>query len=182
VLRRLMLRRVERYLSDGVEGPGRFGTFIDESHFLREQVPDLARHLEPGRATNGNEPETFVYWAKEHYGGKPIVSAMQVFVLPAPTGCVEALIVSKQLFASHYVDAWLGVTALLRDPAADQAYFVYIVRASVDVLRGFWGGLVRHVLQRRLKSEGVALVNGIRKRLEAGWPPSMTTALLTTPR
>lgn len=182
VLRQLLLRRVERYLSEGAEGPGNFGALVDESRFLREQAPDLARHIEQWRATNGDGPETFVYWAKEHYGGKPIVGAMQVFVLPARGGCVEALIVSKQLFASHYVDAWLGVTALVRDPATDQAYFVYIVRASVDVLRGFWGGLVRHVLQRRLKSEGVALVDGMRRRLERGWPPSMTTAPLTTPR
>lgn len=192
VLRALLLQRVETYLAAGFETVGpyvndehaawpatRFSTLLDESPYLRVHVPEVALAVEASHGTNGrslNGRDSFLYWAKEHYGGKPIVSVMHVFVIRPVNGCPEVLIISKQIFATHYIDAWLGVTALVRNPDTGQGYFVYVVRSSVDVIQGFWGGIVRRVLQRRLKSEGVALVDGIRRRLERGLPPSSTTA------
>jgi hypothetical protein len=39
------------------------------------------------------------------------------------------------------------------------------------VLDGFWGGLVRRILERRLKSEAPTLLETLRHRLESGEPP-----------
>ena len=197
VLRALLMQRVATYLASGFEAVAPyvnnekkpppallFSTLVTEANFLPSQ-PAVAHGVETPHASNGrfkNGSESFLYWAKEHYGGKPIVSVIHVFVIPPQPGGPEVCIISKQIFATHYIDGWLGVTALARDPASGQAYFVYIVRSSVDVIQGFWGGIVRRVLQRRLKSEGVALMNGIRQRLERGLPPSTTPAAVTPPR
>jgi hypothetical protein len=197
VLRALLMQRVETYLASGFEAVAPyvnnekkappallFSTLVAEANFLPPQ-PEVGDGVETSHPSNGrfdNGTESFLYWAKEHYGGKPIVSVMHVFVIPPQPGGPEVFIVSKQIFATHYIDGWLGVTALARDPTSGQAYFVYVVRSSVDVIQGFWGGIVRRVLQRRLKSDGVALMNGIRQRLERGLPPSTTPATVTPRR
>ena len=46
-----------------------------------------------------------------------------------------------QIFATHYLDAFLGVTALVRDRRTPRGYFVYLNRSDVDLLGGFWVAL-----------------------------------------
>jgi hypothetical protein len=105
------------------------------------------------------------------------VSATHVFLHRANGhghGVPEMLVIGKQILATHYIDAWLGVTALVRNPTNGRAYLVYVNRASLDMLKGFWGPLVRRILQQRLKAEAPAVLNGIRRRLESGMPPAQT--------
>jgi hypothetical protein len=50
-------------------------------------------------------------------------------------------------------------------------YLAYPNRSDLDVLSGLWGGLVRMVLERRLKAEATGVLEALRARLETG-PPS----------
>jgi uncharacterized protein with PIN domain len=75
------------------------------------------------------------------------------------------------VFATHYIDASLSVTAIVGDRSTAQRYMAYLNRSDVDVLGGFWGGMVRRVLERRLRSEAPAILQTLRRRLESGDPP-----------
>jgi hypothetical protein len=116
----------------------------------------------------GWEPvDSFLYWSVETYGFKPITSVTQLRVLRrrAPDA-PAALVVSRQLFATHYKDAAVGMTAITGS-AEDGWYLTYVHHSEVDVLDGMFGGVVRRVVERRVRDEAPALLLALRRTLEA---------------
>jgi hypothetical protein len=49
-------------------------------------------------------------------------------------------------------------------------------RSDVDVVGGFFGGLVRLIVEGRVKDEASEVLEGLRERLQRGDPPDETTA------
>ena len=121
--------------------------------------------------------ESFFYWSKEHYGeGKPVISVTQVGIV-RPDGAHRVpgvLIAGKQIFASHYLEGALGVTAIVRDPTTGTSYLAYVNRSQVDLLRGWLGRLMRGALEDRLERQAPSIIRGLRERLESGVPPAGT--------
>ena len=100
----------------------------------------------------------FLYWSTESFGLKPVDSVTQVFVYTQPG---RVVIASKQLYASHYFDASLGLTAALddsTDPSHTGMYLVYVNRSRIDLLSGFLGPLRRAIMRGRLR-------DGLRKNM-----------------
>jgi hypothetical protein len=62
------------------------------------------------------------------------------------------------------------LTALVRGAPGGSNYLVYLNRSEADVLGGFFGGLVRWFVERRLKAEAPNVLQSLRERLEAGLP------------
>lgn len=183
--RRLLVARVHRYRVGGLAASSpasdrpttatpheAFDAIVDQSPYLT-QMPAVASWLT--RYPHADAAvESFFYWSKEHYGeGKPVVSVTHVGIVHSDTDprLPAVLVASKQIFATHYVEAGLGVTMVLRDEATGTPYLVYVNRSQVDLLRGWFGGLVRSVLQDRLERYAPQIVRGLRARLESGAPP-----------
>jgi hypothetical protein len=118
---------------------------------------------------DGHVTESFLYWSKESLGMKPIVSITHFSVsrIDAPT-MPSAVIVAKQVYASHYKNASMTVTTIAE--SGSDRYLVYLHRSHVDALQGFFGALVRRVLEHRVKAEAPGVLHGLRKRLESGEP------------
>ena len=99
--------------------------------------------------------EDVLYWSKEKLGPKVILTVTHLAIVPieGQTPVVYA-IASKQIYASHYFDASLGLTLLLRDnlDASGDTYLVYVNRSRLDVLGGFWGGLKRAIVRSKTRS------------------------------
>jgi hypothetical protein len=116
--------------------------------------------------------ESFFYWSKEQYGaGKPVISVTHVDVVrPRVPSAVRLAVISREIFATHYRNASLGLTAVMED-GAGQRYLVYVNRSQVDVLGGLFGGWKRAILEGRLKSDTADVLNTVRRRLESGLPP-----------
>jgi hypothetical protein len=74
------------------------------------------------------------------------------------------------VYASHYLTALLSFTALGGGPDGTERYLVYLNHSRSDVFDGIFGGLIRRVVERRLKAEGPAALEMIRRRLEGGPP------------
>jgi hypothetical protein len=116
--------------------------------------------------------QSFFYWSKEQYGaGKPVIGITHVEVVrPCGTGPLRLMAVSREIFATHYRNASLGVTAVSED-ASGIRYLVYVNRSQVDVLGGIFGGWKRSIVEGRLKSESADVFSEVRRRLESGPPP-----------
>jgi hypothetical protein len=184
--RRTVLRRVQAYQVDGHQavppyenhgGPVRpavtFAAILAHSTFLTDRVPQFAEHLTNYPRTRLPEVESFVYWSKERLAGKAIISATHVNILRHRDASLpDALVAGKQIFATHYVNASLGLTAILPGAVGSHSYLAYLNRSEVDALGGVFGGLVRWVVQRRLKGEAADVLRGLRERLESGEPPA----------
>jgi hypothetical protein len=185
--RRVVFRRVETYLASGqpalpayedhggfVSLQARFSALLEQSPFIRRRRPDIALALDQWPRAAAPQTESFLYWSKEQFGAKPMISVTHVMLLRQPEGSTlpEAVVIAKQVFATHYTDGSLSVTAVICDRAIpQQRYLAYLNRSDVDVLDGFWGGLVRRVLEHRLRSDAPAMLATLRHRLESGDPP-----------
>lgn len=92
---------------------------------------------------------SFLYWAEDNFGLKPVISVTHALIYRRPG---LAVIASKQIYANHYFDGSLGLTFLIEEPGQPGApvYIVYLNRSRIDLLSGWLGGLKRVMLRRRL--------------------------------
>lgn len=183
--RRLVLGRVQAYATSGhralakysdrgtpVSLQASFSGLVEQSLFLRQQLPAFADFLDRWPDAPLPRVESFFYWSKERLGAKAIISVTQVSILRGDGAVIpDAVAVGKQIFATHYMDGSLSVTAIVGDGLSSPRYLAYLNRSDVDVLGGFWGGMVRRILERRLRSEAPGILQTLRKRLESGDPP-----------
>ena len=66
---------------------------------------------------------------------------------------LAAAAVSRQVYASKYFDASLGLTLLLQGDAGERAtYVVYINRSRIDALDGWFGAVKRTMVRSRTRS------------------------------
>jgi hypothetical protein len=182
----VMLGRIEKYLASGLAGlpnddsasealrpADTLAALVDHTRFLSAHMPALAQFLMRYPRAPLPGVDSFVYWSKEQIAGKPIVSATHVSTLRSDgSGVPEGLAATVGIFSTHYVNASLGVMAVVRGAPGGPGYLVYMNRSQVDVLGGMFGGLVRMVVQRRLRSEATEVLREIKKRLESGAPPA----------
>lgn len=183
--RELLLHRVVRYRRNGHGGldeyhdesqprspRAAFSQLLQHSTFLLGHAPVIAETLTGERLPPEGGVEELIYWSKEQLGGKAVVSATHVRIFrPSTLAGVDVLMTSTQIFATHYLDASLGVTAIVRDRRTSRGYLVYVNRSEVDLFRGFWGRVARRIVKGRIREEGPALVRGTADRLASGDPP-----------
>jgi hypothetical protein len=181
--RAMVVRRVDSYLSTGDnglpafedrDGPVRpaatFATLLEHFPFLSQHAPLLAEHLRRYPDAPLAAADSYIYWSKEKVAGKANISATHVTILRSEEpGMPQVLVTGKNLFATHYMNASLSTTALLRD--GDRRYLVYVNRSDLDLIGGMFGGIIRWAVQRRLRSESADLLLSLKRRLEAGDPP-----------
>ena len=171
VLREELLAYVKTYLDRGnaslieyrdknkpVRLADEFRAVLDARPGLSGLVPEFHDYL----AQYPSEPlpgvSEFFYWSTESFGLKPVASITHVSIYVQPG---RAVVASKQIYASHYFDASLGLTVALDDAGEASApgmYLVYVNRSRIDFLDGFFGGLRRALARGRLR-------DGMRKNL-----------------
>jgi hypothetical protein len=118
--------------------------------------------------------ESFLYWSQETYGaGKPVVVVTHLNILPpSPSGDAAAIVIGKQVFASHYMTGALAVTAITSDPASGERFLVYRNVTSLDLLGGVLGPIRRLVLESRLRRDVPGIMKKLRARLESNERPA----------
>lgn len=144
---------------------------------LRDRRPDVAEMLAGYPPVHVSTVESFFYWSKEQYGaGKPVVTVTHVTIArPTDTTGPAVLVLGHEIFASHYRNGSLGLTAVVEDCASGRRYLVYVNRTRVDVLGGLFGGLKRIVIEGRIRGESEKLIRGVRDRLETALPTEVSS-------
>ncbi|MGE3958340.1 MAG: hypothetical protein AB7H96_16625 [Vicinamibacterales bacterium] len=161
--REVVVARAAAYLQAGRSGP-------PPPVFLTEHWPAVAQGLREYPRASRAAPDEFLYWSKDAYGGKPIVSITHLTIVRGRgAGEPEVMVVGRQVFATHYTDAGWSITALAQGDTT--RYLVYINQSAIDLLDSWYGGLIRRTVERRLRSEAVEVLQGLRRRLESGDPP-----------
>ena len=126
---------------------------------------------------NADSPavHSYLYWSKNVAdGAREVVTITQLSLHRCGPASIPVL-VSTQLYASHYLDASISYTTLASDGA--HQYLLYLRRVRIDLLRGFWRPVIRSILETEIRKSAPALLDQIRTRLEAGEPcPTRTTS------
>jgi len=132
-----------------------FASLVDADTGTWRHAAGLRRHLLEYPTVDRDATSDFVYWSSERVHGQPTITITHVAIAPiAGESPVNYAIASKQIYAMHYYDASLGLTLLVRDPAAATAstYVVYLNRSRIDLFDGVFGGAVRRIVARRART------------------------------
>lgn len=180
--RQVMLGRARAHLARGFAGAPPYEDHSDPDSPAAEfqelvdgwGLPGLCMasvltHLRSYPADNGSV-ESFLFWSKDTLGDmKPIVGITQVSIVRGCEPGQPTIIASSQVYASHYLTASLSVSAVAQ--AADGGnYLVYARLSRADLFGGAFGGWIRRIVQKRVRAEGPGVLDGLRRRLEAGPP------------
>jgi hypothetical protein len=162
--RRAVLERTKTYLRNGDERTNQqFSTLLEHSPYLRSRMPTLIQHLERYPAMRINSVESFLYWTKEVYAWKPMISVTHVTIVRGGgEDSPEVVVASRDVFATRYTSASLTVSMMFRDSDSPRRYLVYINRTWVDAVRALWRPFVEH----RIKGSAKKVFVGVRERIE----------------
>jgi hypothetical protein len=179
----VILDRVQLYLANGqippyedqhapVRPDASFAKLMQATPFLTSHLPRLSEYLLQYPSKQLPEVESLLYWSKERAAGKAIISVTHVNIVRYhAVGVPEVLIISRDIYSSHYINASLSVTALTSRTPTDTSYLVYSNRTEVDILHGFFEGMIRSVMQSRVKDATTRELEAYKQRLESGPPP-----------
>ncbi|HUL72888.1 MAG TPA: hypothetical protein VLT86_07290 [Vicinamibacterales bacterium] len=138
------------------------------SPYFHEYAPELAAHLErfPGDSLPG--ARDLLYWVKENYGMKPVISIVHGVIYAPPSRSDRTIVAQKYIYASHYYDASLAVATLLDTTVngAPGTYLVYANRSRGDLLQGGFGGLKRATARSQARKAAETTLTTIKQVME----------------
>lgn len=116
-----------------------------------------------------------IVWSKIKFGLKPVlnINHISIYRRDAPVG-PQIVVASKQLYANHYFNASLGLTAFIT--VADRgSYLVYENRSHADGLEGPFSKLKRGVVEKKALEGLKAILEHSKASLD-GTPARATAA------
>jgi hypothetical protein len=145
-----------------------FQDMLSTATYLRDYSPEFYAYLQNYPRGKPAGVEDFIYWSKEKFGLKPVISVTHSFIYQRP-GTSDVLIISKQIYASHYFDASVGMAGSIAGvPAGSRpySYVFYFNRSRIDALGGMLGGVANSLIRQQLKDGMVTNLKLARQRLE----------------
>lgn len=136
--------------------------------------PPLRQHVLAYPSAPAADTRDVIYWSKEKVGSRPVVSVTHLAIWRAAgKSPAEFVAASKQIYGSHYFDASLGLTMLVRDETASPSTFVvYLNRSRVDVFTGPFGGIARRIVNAKARAAVSDQLTRLQSRLEAQFAAS----------
>ena len=184
VYRAALVEHVLRYLSAGDQA---LASYLDTepptdlamevrgllaaSPFVAEYLPEFRNYLTEFPAAKVPNSESLLYWSQEKFGLKPVTSVTHVIMFrPMPEAFVAA---SKQIYANHYFDASLGLTAFVAaesESGLEETYVVYVNRSRTKLLGGWLGFVKRPIAEARLRKGMEDHLQAVKAKLESRNP------------
>lgn len=167
ILKRELVEYVRAYLADGnrslmiyrdtdpaVDLGEEYQEIGPRIPFLNRFARPLAIHVRNYPADRPESTEEVLSWSEVKIGLKPVVMFTHtISYLPDHAARYS---VSKQIFANHYIDSTLGLTALFGFPGYDgdpESLLIFVSRSRASALRGRLGGLMRGLIEDRAKGK-----------------------------
>lgn len=190
VMRRILVDYVAAYLASGASAAMEYADQRQTTNLAREfaalaesgdrgvrQFPGLHRYLLGFPSDKTPDTLDAIYWSKERIGRRPVVSVTHLSVRRTlDESPADYAIASKHIYGTHYFDASLGLTVLVRDPrvTTPATYVVYVNHSRLDAFDGLFGRLARRVVVSRARSLVSNQLAGIQQRLERQFTAAQT--------
>jgi len=135
------------------------------SHDVLDEIP---QYLKSSSNAELRLIEHTLVWSKIKFGLKPVIAINQITIYQRDhKSGPQILIASKQIYASHYFDSSLALTALLSIPGASTGYLFYENRSRADGLGGAFSGLKRGIVENRALDSVKTILRQSQASLEA---------------
>ena len=148
-----------------------FQSLLSQSEALPVYLPELKRYLLEYPADMVPNVESFFYWEKINFGLKPTLRLNHVIAYRStgPRGAANVVAV-KQLWASHYFQLALDLTACVPESGRTngaRSYVISLKGSTQQGLTGFMGRLRRRMVVSKVLSAQQDDMTNIKKALEA---------------
>lgn len=125
-----------------------FQGMLKGAPYLQTHAPGLHAYLAEFPNRQPVNARNVFYWMKEILGGeakRPVMSINHAIFYQRPGLEGEMIVASKQLYATHYFEAALGLTIVVGDRAGSEPafYLMHINRSRIDIMREIPGFMVR---------------------------------------
>jgi len=141
------------------------------SHDVLSELPRLS---EPELAI----VENTIVWSKIKYGLKPVIAINHIIIYQREQKSgPQILIVSKQIYANHYFDSSLALTAFGSLPdAGTNSYLFYENRSRLDGLTGAFGKIKRGIVEDQAVDSLTAILEKSKVNLTTRASPTESEA------
>jgi len=112
---------------------------LANSPYLAEYVKEFNDYLVSYPKGKLADTEDILYWTKDTFGLKPVVSAYHATFHKSPRG---ALIANKMLYSSHFFNASLEIMAGVPPPDGKGLYLLSLYRTRLDPPTGMLAGVL----------------------------------------
>ncbi|HEV7398314.1 MAG TPA: hypothetical protein VGN86_17510 [Pyrinomonadaceae bacterium] len=182
LLKRMLVDYVRAYLARGDSALIAYHDKADEVRLAEEQqllmaAPSyLSRVLAEFRQQlkGTTKPQIFlvedaIVWSKIMFGLKPVIAINHVMVYRhAQESGPQILVASKQIYANHYFDSSLALTAFVNIPGADLgSCLVYENRSRTDGLGGMFSKMKRGIVEDKAVASLKTVLESSRESLNA---------------
>lgn len=179
-MRHIALDIVRRYQAEGnrvlgsyhdTEHPfeidGQLRALVGRSEELPVYLPQLSHYLLDYPNAVPASAQSVLYWERVSFGLKPTLRLNHAIAYQ-PTGPLSGaqVVVVKQLFASHYFQLALDLTACVPDSARRGFYLITLKGSSQQGLTGWKGALLRLIVVSRTRSAQEKVLVNIKQVLE----------------
>jgi len=119
--------------------------------YLNSLLLEFPRQLKGSANSETSIVEDAIVWSKIRFGLKPVIAINHIKVYKREQGSgPQVLVAAKQIYANHYFDSSLALTAFVVVPGADPAsYLIYENRSRADGLGGMFSKMKRSLVEDR---------------------------------
>jgi hypothetical protein len=123
--------------------------------------------------------EEVLVWSKIKFGLKPVIAVNHISIYKRNSAVgPQVLVASKQIYANHYFNAFLALTAFVNVPGAtNSSYLVYENRSRADGLEGPFGKIKRGVVEKKALEGLRGIIAQSKASLEGTVLPASTAEL-----
>jgi hypothetical protein len=142
-----------------------FKRIFEASAYFESMSPEFFAYVAQFPAVHLAGTENVLYWSKDDIN-RPVTRVTHLVLYPAQSGSHRpGLIATKQIYAAHYFDAGLGLTAAF-DDGASGFYMLSVNRVRTRSLTGFMRSVVRSIVQRRSREAMEGILRSMKIALE----------------
>jgi hypothetical protein len=122
---------------------------FEASRSFNDILPQFPEDLKNPAAKDLSLVEDALVWSKIKFGLKPVLAINHILIYKRQQQSgPQILIASKQIYANHYFDSSLALTAFINKPGSTpESYLVYENRSRADGLGGIFGKVKRGIVE-----------------------------------
>ena len=146
-----------------------YRVLLEQSVMVHSLAPEFVNYLKKFPALELSGAESRLDWSNVDSGLKPIVTLTHSLGYSRKVNDDLVLtLATKQIYASHYVDASLGFSWFIRLGAGESAetYLIFTSISRSDSLGGVLSGMAHAVVEKEAMEKVEDLLKGAKKRLE----------------
>jgi len=145
------------------------GALKANSSYIYEMLTRSSRSVKGLPKSELAEVENAIVWSKMKFGLKPVIAINHIKIYKNDTDSgPQVLIASKQIYANHYFDSSLALTAFVNVPGESSgSYLFYENRSRADGLDGVFGGIKRGIVEGKAVDGLKAILEQSRTNLTA---------------